>query len=129
MTKVSQEDIDILTAILNEEIAITKRLVEIQTIKSFYQDELDQLRETMHTTRDGTLMFVSQMTEEHLINTVQCMMDPAYGFKRVPKKYLNEVKKRWLINKLMNTTQMIEQSSVGRNALNVIDNEDGAPQY
>ena len=58
-TPITQEDLDKLTLILNEEVQLRKRLADIQTIKLFYQDELDELRDTMHTTKEGQIMFVS----------------------------------------------------------------------
>ena len=104
---ISETDIKKITDILNEEVQLKKRLRDIDNIKAFYQDELNELASTMHQTRDGVIMFVSQMSEDHLIATVRVYLTNGTDLRNVPKKYLNEVKKRGLIEKILLTPSML----------------------
>lgn len=120
---VSETDIKKITDILNEEVAIKRRLRDIKNIKAFYQDELSELSATMHQTRDGVIMFVSQMSEDHLIATVRVYLTNGTDLRSVPKKYLNEVEKRGLIDKILLTSSILSS----RNGLDddePLDDED-----
>lgn len=108
---ISETDIKKITDILNEEVAIKRRLRDIDNIKAFYQDELSELASTMHQTRDGIIVFVSQMKDDHLIATVRMYLTNGSDLRHIPKKYLNEVKKRNLIDKILETQTLLASAN------------------
>lgn len=88
-------------SILQQERELTLKLDEIRIKKAFYKKELSELESLSHTTRDGTMLLISDMTDEHLINTVKSCSKYKGWLDHVPDKYLNELKSRNLVDKIL----------------------------
>lgn len=91
--------------LIKRESELKAELAQIEKKKLFYKDELVEVQNMVHTTASGEKILINLMTEEHLINTVN-MYIRHKGLSGVPSKYLNEVKVRWLIDKVVWTVDV-----------------------
>ena len=87
--------------LMKRESELQAELAQITKKKLFYKDEISQVKGMMHTTWEWVHMLVSQMTDIHLINTVSRYTRHKW-LESVPKRYIDEVKKRDLIDNVLN---------------------------
>ncbi len=78
--------------------ALEKALKEVKMLESIYSDEMREYKNAMHITRAGEIIFIEDMDNEHLLNTVKLFIRGGMSYKNAGlKKYINEVKKRGLV--------------------------------
>lgn len=78
--------------------------------EDIYDDEIKELKEEIHVSKDGNIYFISEMEDSHLINTVNLLIEKGVKLKnRNMKKYIKEVKKRGLID-LINSEKVEEKT-------------------
>jgi len=80
--------------LLAEERAVKEKLKDIERMKDFYEEEIDSVKHLYHTTRDGKYLLITEMDDNHLINTAVLFYG---GSKTRAKKYTDEIKKRGIV--------------------------------
>lgn len=86
------------------EIKLAKSLKKLKQISSIYSDEVSEARKNLHVTKAGDVMFIPDMEDSHLINTVKYLFK--IGIKlnsSMAKKYVNELKKRGLVSEVLDS--------------------------
>lgn len=83
-------------------IALKKALKNMEALEELYQDEIQEAGNILHITGDGVTMFVSEMDDAHLLNTIKLFVSRGYRINdhRV-KKYIDEAKKRNLAQEIL----------------------------
>lgn len=87
------------------EIDLKRALMQMSKVKSIYGDEIEEQSNNLHITKGGEAMFVAEMKDSHLINTINLLLrtGKANFSSRGLKKYITEVKKRGLVSEIINT--------------------------
>ena len=102
-----------VAVLLAEEKDLENKLKSLQRIKSFYKEEINSVKDLYHTTKLGEVKLISEMDDNHLLNTATLFSKNG----NVSKKYLNEIKKRGLAGQYF--------SLLDAKNINNDDNEDG----
>jgi hypothetical protein len=90
-------------ALVLYEAKLNKELKQIKKFSAVYSDEISEQKANMHITKDGSIMFIPDMENSHLINTVKMFIRNGFNLSsRKIKKYIDEVKKRGLVNEIIN---------------------------
>lgn len=106
---VSLED-NIKKFILNK-VQITKAVKQMSKLEDIYYDEVKEQEEKLHVTKDGNAMFVTEMEDSHLVNTVKFLVKMGAKLKSGKvKKYMEEIKKRGLVNQIIDVEE-VEQDN------------------
>lgn len=83
---------------------LVKEIKQIDNYLEFYADEVHELANSMHRTAEGELMLISDMTDDHLINTYNLGAERWYKIE----KYKPEIKRRNLVDRVINTPMQIK---------------------
>lgn len=84
------------------EVELNKQLKSLKKLNAIYGDEIAEQKQNLHVTKGGDVMFISDMKDDHLVNTVRLMLRNGTSFNsRKMKKYINEIKKRGLVNEII----------------------------
>ena len=102
--------LDQLFAIIKRRQDWGKEWQAIEKLEAIYADELKAIGSQLHTTADGSMILIQNMTDEHLTNTIKLILRRHKGnFKQIPKVYLNEAKRRpWMLDDLIKYEPVIE---------------------
>lgn len=86
-----------------KKIEMTRILKRMNKIEDIYGDEVSEQENKLHITKQGNAMFVSDMEDSHLINTVKILLKKGanHSSGRV-RKYMEEIKKRNLVHEVIN---------------------------
>ena len=88
--------------LLLTKVNLQKSLKQIEKFEEIYEDEIQEQSKNMHITRDGTVLFISDMEDEHLLNAIKLYLRNGYNFRTTQvKRYMTEIKKRNLVNKII----------------------------
>ena len=87
--------VETILALLKREEDAEKELFQVKRLMKFYTKELKEIDQYTHKTKEWTLMLISNMTDDHLINLFQSIIHSWREFDKIPDKYLDEAKKRW----------------------------------
>lgn len=72
----------------------------IEKFESIYDEEIEELKSEIHVSKSGDIYFISEMEDSHLINTVNLLLENKTLKSKIVKKYLKEIKKRGLVEKI-----------------------------
>jgi thioredoxin reductase len=101
--------------------AMQKALEDIKKIERVYSEEISEYKGSMHITRGGDIVFIEDMTNEHLLNTIGVFLRAGYSYNSAgAKKYVKEVKKRGLVSEML----ALEAQQVEREDDFIVDDEE-----
>ncbi|RTL06175.1 hypothetical protein EKK58_06045 [Candidatus Dependentiae bacterium] len=81
---------------------LIKKLKEIERFENIYRKELRVISNQFHTTKDGVVIHLSEMKEDHLLNTARMFYNKFGENRNSPTmKYIEEIKRRNLIDKYL----------------------------
>ena len=69
--------------------------------RQLYEKEIRAISSELHTTRDGTIILISDMENTHLMNLMGLFKKNRADIDDIPERYLDEIKARWLDNELL----------------------------
>lgn len=96
------EEQNIKGLILNK-IALEAALKQVDKMSELYQEEIQKQAKLLHITKEGMPMFVSEMTDSHLLNTIKALLKRGAKFTdKAMKKYIAEAKKRNMVSDIIN---------------------------
>lgn len=105
--------LDTIFAIIRRKEAHIKEGKAIEKLEAIYRDEIKEASTQLHRTRWGDLMTVQSMTDDHLLSTIKVYLSHNHDdFSEVPKKYLDEAKRRdGMLEKIITIETVIDQDS------------------
>lgn len=81
---------------------LMKAINAIDQVAQIYSDEIKEETKNMHMTREGNVIFISEMTENHLLFTIRILVKAGHGYNSAKtKRYMTEVKKRGLVKRCL----------------------------
>lgn len=99
-----------IKSLLLTKINLKKSLKMIEKFEGIYEDEIAEEAKNMHITRDGDVLFISDMDNDHLVNTVKALLNRGYDFRNANvKRYMTEVKKRNLVGDIASFKPLVQE--------------------
>lgn len=121
----TQNNIQDIKKIISKKEELEKELKKIDNYLRIYKKEIKQMENIMHRTKTGDLMLVSEMENDHLLNTINFMLKRGFRIDdKSIQKYIDEVKKRNLVDKVLEMTTETENKLLIETEHDFIDNED-----
>lgn len=99
-----------ILTLIKDEWETASKLEKIRREMKIYKKEISQIQDKLHTKKDGTIVLLSEVTDDHLILIVRMYLKDWYEIGDIPSKYLDEVKSRGLVTKVLDMEENLRKS-------------------
>lgn len=127
----TQDNIQAIRQVMSKKQELEKELEKVNNYVRIYKKEIKQIESVMHRTKTGDLMLVSEMEESHLLNTINFMVKRGFRIDdKQLQKYIDEVKKRNLVDKVIEMTELSENKLLeSKNFIEEFENSDSEDDW